>query len=38
VQHEKKSEVIMTNARTKQSENFRHVCRKIQKDYKKRIK
>jgi hypothetical protein len=37
VQHEKKSEVIMTNARTRQSEDFRKACKELQKEYKKRI-
>jgi hypothetical protein len=37
VQHEKKSEVIMTAARTKQMADFRQTCREIQQEYKKRI-
>jgi hypothetical protein len=37
VQHEKKSEVIMHHARTKQTEEYRHACREIQKEYKRKI-
>jgi hypothetical protein len=37
VQHEKKSEVIMHNARTKQTEEYRQACREIQKEYKRKI-
>jgi hypothetical protein len=37
VHHEKKSEIIMTNVRTKQTETYRQDCRTIQKDYKKKI-
>jgi hypothetical protein len=37
VQHEKKSDAIMLNARTKQTEQYRQSCRSIQKEYKRKI-
>ena len=37
VHHERKSEAIMTNARTRQTETYRQECRTIQNEYKKKI-
>ena len=37
VHHEKKSELIMHNARMKQTDDYRKECREIQKEYKKKI-
>ena len=37
VHHEKKSEAIMTNIRTTQTETYRQECRAIHKEYKKKI-
>jgi hypothetical protein len=37
VQHEKKSEEIMSNTRNKQTDTFRQSCRETQKEYKNRI-